>query len=109
LHCILWISGFARPERSELATHFPRDFLLVWDWNQPLEESQGRKEYKTLTKTNTRELKYSKIELEGYLEIPTRIWNVVLILGDLEEYEKAEGRLREAIEGYEMAIGKSTV
>ncbi|KAH9203921.1 heterokaryon incompatibility protein-domain-containing protein, partial [Leptodontidium sp. 2 PMI_412] len=27
-------------------THFPRDFLLVWDWEQPLEESQDREESK---------------------------------------------------------------
>jgi hypothetical protein len=33
-------------------------------------------------------------------------WNVALILGDLEEYEKAEERLREAIKGYEIEFGE---
>lgn len=32
--------------------------------------------------------------------------HVALVLGDLEEYEKAEKRLREAIKGYKMAFGK---
>lgn len=40
------------------------------------------------------------------MEKPTRTWNVVLILGDLKAFEKAEERLREAIDGYEMVIGE---
>jgi hypothetical protein len=36
----------------------------------------------------------------------TKTWNVALILGDLEEYEKAEKRLREVIKGYEIAFGE---
>jgi hypothetical protein len=34
----------------------------------------------------------------------TRTWNIALILGDLEEYKKAEKRLREAIKGYKIAF-----
>jgi hypothetical protein len=40
------------------------------------------------------------------LDKATRIWNVAMILDDLGEYEKAEERLREAIEGYEIAFGE---
>jgi hypothetical protein len=88
-------------ELSKSITHFPRDFLLVWDWGKPLGESQDREEYETLIRTNDRVSKHSKTELEGHLEEATRTWNVALILGDLEEYQKAEERLREAIEGYD--------
>jgi ankyrin repeat protein len=35
-----------------------------------------------------------------------KIWNVALILGDLEEYKEAEKRLREAIKGYEIEFGE---
>jgi hypothetical protein len=86
-------------------TVFPRDFLLVWDW----EKSPGLQdlgEYETLIQTNNRVREHSKIELEGHLDKATRIWNVALVLEDLEEYEKAEQRLREAIGGYERAFGE---
>jgi hypothetical protein len=43
---------------------------------------------------------------EGDLDKATRIWNVAIILDDLEEFDKAEERLREAIEGYEKEFGK---
>jgi hypothetical protein len=81
---------FKQLELSKSITYFPRYFLLIWDWEQLLEESQDREESKNLVS----------------LDKATRIWNVALILGDLEEYEKAEKRLREAIEGYEIAFGK---
>jgi hypothetical protein len=86
-------------------TIFPRDFLLVWDWENSPEKLQDSGEYETLIRTNTWVSEHSKTELEGHLDKATRIWNVALILGDLEEYGKAEERLREAIEGYKIAIG----
>jgi hypothetical protein len=82
--------NFKQLELSKSITYFPRYFLLIWDWEQLLEESKDREESKNLVS----------------LDKATRIWNVALILGDLEEYEKAEKRLREAIEGYEIAFGK---
>jgi ankyrin repeat protein len=75
-------------ELSKSVTHFMRDFQLVWDWEQLLEESQDRVESKNWMS----------------FDEASRTWNVALILEDLEEYEKAEKRRREAIEGYEMAI-----
>ncbi|KAF4625123.1 hypothetical protein G7Y89_g13046 [Cudoniella acicularis] len=91
-------------ELSKSITHFPRNFLLVWDLEKPLGRLQDREEYETLIKTNSQVPEYSKIELEGYLEKPTRIWDVALVLGDLEEYKEAEEKLREAIKGYKIAI-----
>jgi ankyrin repeat protein len=93
-----------RPEPSKPITHFPRDFLLVWDWENPLEDLQDQEEYETWTK-NSQLQEHSKAELGDHLDKVTRIWNTALILGDLEEYGRAEERLREAIEGYAMANG----
>lgn len=95
-----------QPELSKLITHFPRDFLLVWDWEQPLEELQDREEYKSLTGTNRRVLEHSKAEFGGHSDQVTRLWNVALVLGDMEEYGRAEEWLREAIKGYEIAFRK---
>jgi hypothetical protein len=94
--------SFEQPELSKSITHFSRDLLLVWDWDDPLEGSQEQEEYETWTK-NSQIQKYSKAELGDHMDKVTRIWNVALVLGDLEEYGKAEERLREAIKGYEMA------
>jgi hypothetical protein len=97
--------SLGRPEPSKPITHFPRDFLLVWDWENPLEDSQDEEEYETWTK-NSQVQKHSKAELGDHVDKVTRTWNVALVLGDLEEYGKAEERLREAIVGYEMANDK---
>ncbi|KAF8861593.1 HET-domain-containing protein [Acephala macrosclerotiorum] len=80
---------------------FPRDLLLVWDWETPLGESQDQEEYKALEKDI--QLKHSKAEFGDHSDKATRIWNVALVLGDLEEYGKADEKLREAIE---MLIGE---
>ena len=87
-------------------TVFPRDFLLIWNWETSLEKWQDPGEYDVLVRTNNQVTEHLKTELEGYLDKATRIWNVVMILDDLEEYERAEERLREAIEGYEIAFGE---
>jgi hypothetical protein len=89
---------------SRSITVFPRDFLLVWDWENPLEKLQDPEEYEGLVRTNNWVSEYSKPELGGHLDRATRTWNVAIIFNDLEEYEKAEERLREAIEGYKMAF-----
>jgi hypothetical protein len=87
-------------------TIFPRDFLLVWDWENSPEKLQDLREYETLIRINNWVSEHSKTELKGHLDKATRIWNVALILGDLEEYKEAEERLREAIKGYEIAFGE---
>lgn len=51
-------------------------------------------------------LEYSKTKEEDGLGKAARVWNVVMIFDDLEEYEKAEERLREAIAGFEIAFEK---
>ena len=93
-------------ELSKSTIYFSRDFLLVWDWEESLGRIQDGEEYETLIKTNSHVSDCSTVEVEGRLEYPTRTWDIALILGDLGEYKVAEGKLREAIKGYEMAIGK---
>jgi hypothetical protein len=87
-------------------TVFPRDFLLIWNWENSLEKSQNLGEYETLVQTNNCMSEHSKTRLEGHLDKAIRIWNVAMILDDVEEYEKAEERLLEAIEGYKMEFGQ---
>ena len=78
-------------ELSKSMTDLPRDFLFVWDWEQPLRESQDREEYETLAATNDLDLKRLKANLGDNLVKATRTWNVGLILGDLREHEMATG------------------
>ncbi len=84
-------SGYVKwPELLRLITVFPRDFLLVWDW----ERFQGKlqdQEYETLI--NSRVPEYSNREVGDYSDKMTRLCNVALILEDAEEYEKAKERL----------------
>src|SRR5579871_2278330 len=88
------------PKLLQSVNPFVRDFLLVWDWEHTSEKLQDLGEYDTLLRT----LECSKTELEDHFIKATRTWNIALILGDLEEYNEAEKRLREAIEGYKMAF-----
>jgi ankyrin repeat protein len=43
---------------------------------------------------------------QGLLDEAASIWNVALVLDDLEEYEKAEEWLKQAREGYEPWFGE---
>ena len=96
--------SFGQLEFSSSITYFPREVPLVWDWEKHTGESQEGEEYETLTKTNSRVLGPLKEEFTGYSDKATRIWNVALVLGDVQEYRKAEKRLREAVDGYETAF-----
>ncbi|KUJ21848.1 ankyrin [Mollisia scopiformis] len=94
-----------QPKLSKSTLHFSRDLLLVWDWEDHLEDTQeqGKNENWTKISQVPEDL---KAELGDHLDEVTRIWNVALVLGDLKEYGKAEERLREAIKGYEIANGE---
>ena len=73
---------------------FPRDFLLVWDWG----ESAGN----LRDQVNTPVPEY----LMTTLNKATRLYNMALILGDLEEYKEAKKRLQEAIESHKGTLTK---
>ncbi|TFB01906.1 hypothetical protein CCMA1212_006340 [Trichoderma ghanense] len=55
------------------------DFLLVWDWDSPHEETQHR-DYETWIAS--RLSPSSKSEPEDYIDKQMRLWNVALILSD---------------------------
>ncbi|KAH6701346.1 heterokaryon incompatibility protein-domain-containing protein, partial [Leptodontidium sp. MPI-SDFR-AT-0119] len=97
--------SFELSELSKSMAYFPRDFLLVWEWEKPLGESQDQEEYKVLIK-NIQGPEHSKAEFGDHSDQATRTWNVALVLGDLGEYKGAEEKLREAIKDYEKAIGE---
>jgi hypothetical protein len=89
------------PGLSQSAS-FTRDFLLVWNWEH---SSRDERKCDAWMWTSNCRSGHSEKGLERQLENATRTWNVALILGDLGEYEKARERLREAIQGYEIALG----
>ncbi|KAF4624060.1 hypothetical protein G7Y89_g14116 [Cudoniella acicularis] len=98
--------SFGLPETSQLQRQYLRDFLLVWDWENPQGELQDQGEYKTLTKTYSQALEYSKAESGDYLDKLGRLWNDIAILDDLREHGKADERLLEARSGFIAAFGK---
>ncbi|KIN06874.1 hypothetical protein OIDMADRAFT_21814 [Oidiodendron maius Zn] len=85
--------GLKRPELFQSIIRFSRDFILVWDWDPLLKESQDP----------------DKSDNWMSLNEATITWNVALILGDLEEYQTAEKRLRDAIKGYEIAFEEQSI
>ena len=82
---------------------FPRDFLLVWDWERFQGNLQGQ-EYETLIRSRAAE--HLNREVGGYSDKITRLWNAALILEDIGQYKKAAERLRETVEGYDKGSGK---
>lgn len=86
---------------------FTRDLLLVWDWESSSDTIQRPVNYEDLVRTKTGVFNCST-ELKDQLDKPIRIWNMALILADVEEDEEdeeAEKKLQEAISGYEIAFG----
>ncbi|WAO92355.1 HET domain-containing protein [Fusarium falciforme] len=74
-------------------TIFPRDFLLVWDWEAEDDECLMSS-------------RVPKTDLKSFLDKAGRLRNMGLILGDLEKYEEAEKNLRKVINAHERAPGK---
>ena len=81
-----------------------RHFALIWDWETPLGELQDPEQHKTLLEEKDWEPEHSMIRFKGHLRKATRTWELAIILEDLGFYEKAEEKIQEAIEGYEMAF-----
>ena len=83
---------------------FPRDLLLVWNWEESAGNLRDRVGYETPTEVNTPVPEYFMTTLNK----AATLYNVALILRDLEEYEEAKkgfkkqqkairGRLRKSI------------
>jgi ankyrin repeat protein len=97
---------FIRWSNLPLARGFmAREFTLIWNWGNLPEKMQDLEMLESLLRTNDTELEHPKSDKEKCLNKATREWNVALILGDAGEHEQAEERLRQAVEGYEVAFG----
>jgi len=72
-----------------LIKSFPHNFLLVWNWEELAGNLQDRVGYETPIEVNTLVPEYSIITSNK----AARLYNVALILGDLEEYKEARKRL----------------
>ncbi|KAH7061022.1 heterokaryon incompatibility protein-domain-containing protein, partial [Paraphoma chrysanthemicola] len=83
-------SGYSK--WSNFSQSFTRDFVLIWDWESSSDKLQELGEYETLILKSKGVPKHPKTELGSHLDKATRTWNVALILGDVEEYGKAEER-----------------
>ncbi|KAH0490042.1 hypothetical protein TgHK011_001527 [Trichoderma gracile] len=58
------------------------DFLLIWDWDDSLEETQQR-DYETWLATRScQSPQFNNAEFKGYSDKETRLWNVALIMSD---------------------------
>ena len=81
----------------------PRNFALIWDWETPLGELQDPEQHETLLQKKDWEPEHSMIQSKGHLRKVTRTREVAIIFEDLKLYKKAEEKIQEAIEGYEIA------
>ena len=91
-------SGYTERQRPlPSMKSFPRDFLLVWNWEELAGNLRDRVGYETRIEVNTLVPEYSMTTSNK----AATLYDVALILGDLEEYKEARKRLQEAIESYE--------
>jgi hypothetical protein len=82
-----------------------RDFSLVWDW-EDRQGLQGQEKYEILTKIYSQALEHLIVEVGDYLYKAIRVWNDIIILDDLGEYEIINERLIEARSSYIAALGQ---
>jgi ankyrin repeat protein len=75
-----------------------RDFILFWNWKNSPEIVQQF--YETWKRKDKLQSEHSEPEFEDRLKVITRRWRNVLILVDVEDWEKAEKELYEALREY---------
>ncbi|KAN0075032.1 Heterokaryon incompatibility protein (HET) domain containing protein [Elaphomyces granulatus] len=85
------------PESLPSMEIYPRDFLLVWNWDESLPNLQGQAPGETSIGISTLVSEYSMTASNNL----TSLYNMTLILQDVKEYEEAGKRLHEIIEGHE--------
>jgi tetratricopeptide (TPR) repeat protein len=74
---------------------FPHDFLLVWNWEESAGNLRDRVGYETPPVPEYSMTTSNKA---------ATLYDMALVLGDLEEYEEARKRLQEAIESHEGTL-----
>jgi hypothetical protein len=76
---------------------FPRDFLLAWNWDESLLNSQCQASDETSIEISTLVPEYLMTASDKLKSL----YNVAVILQDMKEYKVAGKRFQEIIEGYE--------
>jgi hypothetical protein len=98
-HYIIVVLSVTSPDYAKqdwtASAGFPRDFLLVWDWEETPEKLNDSGKYKALMRT----------ELDSALTNAIKAWNLAQILGDARFNSQAEEKEQEA-EQLERALMK---
>ncbi|KAF4441561.1 seryl-trna synthetase, partial [Fusarium albosuccineum] len=93
-------SDIGWPDLLRSVTTFPRDFLLIWDWEKAPERPEDGEGHEYLM---TRARKHARTELKSFLDKGARLPSIGLILGDLGKYGEAKKKLQKAIMTHEWA------
>lgn len=98
-----------------MRSSFPsRNFLLVWDWRRSSESSRWPEEFDAWKNANNWEANLPELGINGHFLRATRVWDVVLLLGDLTALLGSvsslimEQRGHEAVKYCEMALRHSS-
>ncbi|KAH7124484.1 HET domain protein [Dactylonectria macrodidyma] len=92
------------PDHLRQKTTFPREFLLVWDWEMSSGRLEDKGDYECFL--NSRVSEHAKTELGKPLDKAARLENIGFLLGDSEKYEDAAKKFRKTIEAYTRVFGK---
>ena len=85
-------------------TVFPRDLVLVWDWETSPGMVEGPGGFDCFL--NCRISKDSKLKATNATDLLSRLLNIGLLFRDSARYEDAIKKLRQVIEGYKSIFGK---
>lgn len=83
-----------------------RNLLLVWDLIRPEEDFKTQEDYKTLTESFNLALAGKGPEERDLLDDMIGMWNNIMILDDLGQFQKASERIIETKLAYATAFGK---
>lgn len=98
-----------------MRSSFPgRNFLIVWDWRRSSESSRWPEEFDAWKNASNWGAKLPELDVNGHFLRATRVWEVVLLLGDLIALLGSVSSLtmeqggREAVKYCEMALRHSS-
>jgi hypothetical protein len=98
-------SGYLEwPEVFQTVNLPTRELILVWDWENSVEELYDLRKYDVYNRSGNWTSEKTKTDSSYHLDIATRLWKSALLLGDANAYKTAEARFREAVEILELAF-----
>ncbi len=93
------------PDCLRQITTFPRELLLVWDWEMSRGGSQQAGDYESFVRCRVSEHTKTDSEIPSSSKT-ARLGDIALLLGDLGRYKEAVQKLREATETNERMYGR---